>query len=134
MGLLGFCYELRCARIGGGPQIKAKIETILQENGSIHRKQHKVHFSINVLVDFSERCKDSFLLILFRRKICLHFRFQEWAYLGEAMCADGGTIHFYLSLCKFSTLWLGNSENSITVIRKTIPNFHFIEFTIILMK
>ena len=29
LGLLGFCYELRCARIGGGSQIKAKMEIIL---------------------------------------------------------------------------------------------------------
>ena len=27
-----------------------KMEKVLQENGSIHRKQHKVHFSVHVLV------------------------------------------------------------------------------------
>ena len=31
-------------------KLKAKMEKVLQENGSIHRKQHKVHFSVHVLV------------------------------------------------------------------------------------
>ena len=111
LGLLGFCYELRCSKIGGGSQIKAKMEVILQENGGIHRKQHKVHFSIPVLVGFSERCKDSFLLTLFQRKLCLHFRFHEWA-LGLAMCADCGTIYLIFSPCKFSALWKGSFNHS----------------------
>ena len=50
LGLLGFCYELRCAKIGNGSQIKTKLEMILQEDAGIHRKKHKVHFSVHVIV------------------------------------------------------------------------------------
>ena len=46
-GLLGFFYELHCARIGDGSQIKTKMEIILQEDASIHRRQHEVHFSVH---------------------------------------------------------------------------------------
>ena len=71
MGLLGYCNELRCARIGNGFQIKTNMEIILQENGGVHRKQHKVQFSVYVLVVLSTRRKDSLLLTLFRRKLSL---------------------------------------------------------------
>ena len=40
----------RCARSDNGSQINAKMKIILQENRVIHRKQHKAHFSVHVLV------------------------------------------------------------------------------------
>ena len=42
--------------------------------------------------------------------------------------------YFLFSLSRFSSLWLLNSENSITVIHKSIPKFYFCEFTILLTK
>ena len=54
--------------------------------------------------------------------------------IGFAMCADGGTICFYFFPFKFSTLWQGNSENSIIVIHESIVKFFFCEFTILLPK
>ena len=50
------------------------------------------------------------------------------------MCPDGGTIYYLFSLYKFSTLWQGNSEHSITVIHKSILKFSFCEFTVLLTK
>ena len=54
--------------------------------------------------------------------------------LGFVMYADGGMISFSYSLCKLSTLWQGNSENSITDIYKCILRFYLIEFTVLPMK
>ena len=60
LGRLGFRYELLCARTGNGPQIKTKIEIILQENGGIHRKKHKILFSIHVLVVLAQDARIHF--------------------------------------------------------------------------
>ena len=46
--------------------------------------------------------------------------------VGVTMCADGQIrFIFIFSLCKFSTLWQGNSENSITVTHNSILKFYF---------
>ena len=65
MGLLGLCCELHCARIGNGSQTKTKMEIILQENGGIHRRQHKVDFSILVLVVSAQDASIHFFLLYF---------------------------------------------------------------------
>ena len=93
-GLLGFCYELRCAKIGGGTQINAKMEIILQENGGIHRKQHKVHFSIHVLSGFQRKMHGFISFDFISEEALFTFPFSRMG-LCLAMYADGGTIYFH---------------------------------------
>ena len=136
LGLLGFCYELHCVGIGGGFQIKAKMEIIYCKKMEVYIEKSIRYTFPFIFSGFS----------WFQRKmqglISFDFILEETLFtspfsrmgLGLAMYADGGTIYFYFSLCKFSTLWQGNSENSITDIHKSILKFYLIEFTIILMK
>ena len=65
-------------------QIKAQMELILQENESMRRKQHKVHFSVHVLVVSGQDTR----IHLFT------FPFSRMG-LGFAICADCGTIYLY---------------------------------------
>ena len=58
--VLGVCYELRCARMCNGSQIETEMEMILQESRSVRRKQHKVHFSVRVLVVLAQDARIHF--------------------------------------------------------------------------
>ena len=86
---------------------------------------------------------------LFRMKLCLHSSFHfisnetvftfQFFYIpvfknGSRLCNVRGWWYGCFSLCKCWTPSQGNSENSITVIHKSILKFYFIEFTLILMK
>ena len=103
LGLQEFCYKLRCARISNGPQIKTKMEITLQEDGGIHRKQHKEHFLRACFRGFSVRRKDLLFFEYISQEAFFAFLCSKMG-LGFAMC-DGGTIYFYFfSVQVFSSL------------------------------
>ena len=92
MVLLGFRHGLRCARIGGGSQIKAKMEIILQENGRTHRKQHIGFHSC--FSGFQRKLQGFISFDFILEETLFIFPFSRMG-LGLAMCADSGTICFY---------------------------------------
>ena len=98
LGLLGLRYELRCARICNGSQIKTSMEKISQKDGGIRQKQHEVHFSVHVFEVSAKKTQGftSFDFIL--KETLFTFSFSK-------MCADGGTISFdSLSVQVFNSL------------------------------
>ena len=109
LGLLRFCYEMRCARICSGSQIKEKTEIKLQKNGSIHQKQHKVLIR-SCFSGFSAKRKDSFLLTFFSEETLFTCPFSKVG-LGFAMCADGGSISLFFLCASFQLFGQGTSEN-----------------------